>query len=86
MKPNLIIVFEDHGQDFLEWEIDANGIVVDSRPFQRQIWSGNFLPFFDSLKPGDYADFLVTREGGRHACIKYPITEVRHAHRPQNRS
>lgn len=31
--------FEDHGQDFLEWDIDRNGVVIDCRPFQ-SVWIG----------------------------------------------
>jgi|ETNvirome_6_1000_1030641.scaffolds.fasta_scaffold00018_45 hypothetical protein len=31
---------EDHGQDFLEWDIDNDGIVVECRPFQNDIWKG----------------------------------------------
>jgi hypothetical protein len=31
---------EDRGQDFLEWDLDADGLVIDARPFQAEIWRG----------------------------------------------
>ena len=34
------IVFEDDGQDFLEWDVDEKGVVVDCRPFQQNVWNG----------------------------------------------
>lgn len=34
------IFFEDQGQDFLEWDINDDNEVIDSRPFQRRVWVG----------------------------------------------
>ncbi len=34
------IYFEDRGQDFLEWELDEEGFVLVSKPFQTNIWKG----------------------------------------------
>lgn len=34
------IFFEDQGQDFLEWDINDDNEVIDSRPYQRRIWAG----------------------------------------------
>lgn len=34
------IHFIDNGQDFLEWDIDDNGVVIDCRPFQASFWYG----------------------------------------------
>jgi len=34
------IFFEDQGQDFLEWDINDENEVIDSRPFQSRIWTG----------------------------------------------
>ena len=39
-QKNYTIHFEDHGQDFLEWDVDANGTVIDCRPFQAAVWVG----------------------------------------------
>lgn len=34
------IEFEDKGQDFLEWTLNDEDKVVDSFPFQTDIWKG----------------------------------------------
>lgn len=34
------IYFEDQMQDFLEWELDEKGFVIDSKPFQNWVWKG----------------------------------------------
>lgn len=34
------IVLEDKGQDFLEWDLDEEGLVTGCRPFQGSIWCG----------------------------------------------
>lgn len=35
--------FEDNGQDFLRWEVNAEGVVTDAQPFQGDIWRGCVL-------------------------------------------
>lgn len=36
------VTFQDHGQDFLEWDIDTEKEqIVGCRPFQASIWCGN---------------------------------------------
>lgn len=37
------IYFEDNGQDFLEWDINDDGVVVESRPFQSNIWKNTVV-------------------------------------------
>lgn len=34
------IYFEDKMQDFLEWELDKKGFVIDCQPFQGWVWNG----------------------------------------------
>lgn len=36
-----VLHFEDKGQDFLWWEIDKNGLVVDCGPSQSWVWVGS---------------------------------------------
>ena len=38
--PTIIRVeFEDNGQDFLQWDVDAkSGLIVDCQPFQYTLW------------------------------------------------
>ncbi|GKT19760.1 hypothetical protein AVHY2522_23665 [Acidovorax sp. SUPP2522] len=55
-----VVAFEDHGQDFLRWELDANGTVIGCEPFQASIWCGNVVI--------DHEKLVV----GRHAALQDP--------------
>lgn len=70
----MIIEFEDHHQDFLEWEIDENGVVIDSTPFQFKFWGGCQVLNKDELKVGGYVQ-LKTPRG--QIQIKYPIKSIK---------
>lgn len=72
---NTIIRFEDHGQDFLTWEVNEIGVVVDSKPFQAALWRGCVVKQVDNIKPGDQViygekDFDVERK------IRIPVLEI----------
>ncbi len=41
------IVFEDDGQDFLEWYIDKYGEVLHCAPFQCALWNGKMVDVFN---------------------------------------
>ena len=64
------IRFEDHGQDFLEWDLDADGKVIESRPCQSWVWCGRLVVNHGSLRPGVY---LILEN---MATVKYPPTGV----------
>lgn len=67
-----IIYFEDHGQDFLEWHINEDGYVLDSRPFQRSIWAGKFtIP--ETARVGEKLAIWLDRE----TYVNYPIKEIK---------
>tara|TARA_R110002012_G_C11535094_1_gene600906 strand:+ start:694 stop:939 length:246 start_codon:yes stop_codon:yes gene_type:complete len=74
------IHFEDHGQDFLWWDIDAQGKVIDCGPFQASVWVGSRvdLPVEEFTAP-----YFLTK-GGDFLRLNYPIEsieekEVQHA-------
>lgn len=73
----LEIKFEDHGQDFLWWKLDAQGTIVDCGPFQYDTWARpecRVLNFTD-LRVGEhvvYSSPIVAE-----MPIKYPIRELR---------
>jgi len=68
------ITFEDHGQDFLEWDVDENGEVIHSRPFQNQVWSGGFI-WNEQVNTGDKIIYMSPRSD--HPIeIKYPVVAV----------
>jgi len=67
------IVFEDHGQDFLEWDIGIAGNVIDCRPFQAAIWV-NKKVLNEDVNPGGFVRFISRH--GEELTIKYPVKEV----------
>lgn len=70
----MITVFlKDDGQDFLEWDINEKGEVVDCRPFQGNIWIGTKV-HNKNIRPGDRLD-ITTKDGIRRRLI-HPIEKV----------
>lgn len=69
----ITVFFVDDGQDFLEWDIDDNGKVVDCRPFQREIWVGTIVHNKD-IKPGDHLD--ITTTDGRRRSVYHLVEKV----------
>ncbi|MFC5525251.1 hypothetical protein ACFPPA_05790 [Rhodanobacter ginsengisoli] len=69
------IHFEDHGQDFLTWQLDNNGIVVDSSPFQADLWCGVEVDKPGMLKVGGlvscrHPNYVLT------TTLRYPIAAI----------
>lgn len=52
------IHFEDHGQDFLWWDIDEEGCVIDCGPFQADVWIGVLTSFPKNINVGDKLIFV----------------------------
>jgi hypothetical protein len=70
------LTFEDHGQDFLEWDIDENGKVVECRPFQGWVWEGAVV-HLDTLALGEAP--RITPKSGRVMRLRYPVIDIREA-------
>lgn len=68
----LIVYLEDHGQDFLEWDI-KDGVVVDCRPFQGWVWNGTRVHNTD-IKPRQY--LIITTPDGLTRQLLYPVERV----------
>lgn len=73
------IHFEDHGQDFLWWDIEHvpdsfKGKVVDCGPFQFDVWVGASV-FMSTVEKNGYVHFIseVLQEV---LFIKYPIVTI----------
>ncbi|MCY1408136.1 hypothetical protein D3C76_654870 [compost metagenome] len=66
------IYFEDLGQDFLEWDIDRNGVVVASRPFQAEVWCGTVVLSMTVGLPPVIRGSRVTTP----LTLKYPIDRI----------
>lgn len=69
--------FEDHGQDFLRWEINAKGKVIGCEPFQASNWCGLEVWQPALLRAGDLVHFL-DREDDSMRHIKYRAERVEH--------
>lgn len=68
----ITVYLEDHGQDFLEWDIE-DGTVVDCRPFQGWLWNGTKVHNTD-IQPGDILQ--ITTTDGVERTLKYPVERV----------
>lgn len=68
-----MIIFEDRGQDFLEWDIDEDGVVVDSRPFQAGIWKGKLV---SNVKVGEHPTIMNLRDGEQRQ-LNYRIIGIK---------
>ena len=66
------IVFEDHGQDFLEWDI-IDGVVADCRPFQRGVWKGTRV---DMTKAAEGQLLPIITQRGGSGVIPYPVVAM----------
>lgn len=67
------IFFVDDGQDFTQWDIDAEGKVVACRPFQGWVWIGPKVHNKD-IKPGDHLD--ITTRDGIHRTLIHRVDRV----------
>ena len=78
-KKTVTVEFEDCGQDFLEWDIEFDdfyslGQVIDSRPFQKDIWDRYFVL---SGKPEEKHYLSISLgPGSKVVKIQYPIIKV----------
>lgn len=52
------IKFEDNGQDFLWWELDNEGFVINAGPFQASVWVGSQVYMPEHIQPGDELDYI----------------------------
>lgn len=76
------IRLEDHGQDFLEWDIDAEGNVVDCRPFQAWVWTDYRVLNHAELEVGSRIE--IQREGKEPSFLKYRVQSICEAGRAPN--
>ena len=69
------IHFEDHGQDFLRWELDVNGKVIGCEPFQASAWRGLKVFQPSLIAVGDLVHFYDSRD--KSLChIRYRVAKV----------
>ena len=71
-KEMITVHLEDHGQDFLEWDI-VNGVVVDCRPCQAWLWNGTRV-HNTKIQPGDVLD--ITSRNDQRTTLNYRVERV----------
>lgn len=70
---DVTVALEDHGQDFLEFDV-KDGCIVDTRPFQGWVWNGKRVA--DKLiYPGLRLDLVAS--DGVTMRLRYPVEAVR---------
>lgn len=75
-KVATVLHFTDHGQDFLHWELDANGKVIGCGPFQEMVWRGKTVLNHKHLQVGDLVLFSDLGESRGALNIRYPLKRV----------
>jgi len=79
---NKKIWFKDEGQDFLMWEVMADGTIINSEPFQFDIWSNWKVTNFETLKEGGYVQVYLppgvvkSMPEGKDQTIRYKIEKI----------
>ena len=68
------IHFEDHGQDFLTWQLNNSGVVVDCAPYQARFWVGGLVEGHENLKAGDLVCFR--NERGDALTLRYRVASI----------
>ena len=63
---------EDHGQDFLRWDI-KDGVVVESYPFQGWLWNGTKI-LNKEFGPGD--QLIIQPPNSDVTTLNYPVAKI----------
>ena len=71
--PYTTVKFADEGQDVLEWDLDANQVVTDSRPYQAWVFKGARV--VGPVAVGVPLVFIHPKTNVPHAC-QYGVVEV----------
>ncbi|MBN1987849.1 MAG: hypothetical protein JW783_00445 [Bacteroidales bacterium] len=71
----LKIEFEDNGQDFLTWTIDAEGYVVRSEPFQQEVWVGVWVDIFE-LAIGLRPEVRIPAHGDEITVLNHRVINI----------
>lgn len=78
---DILIEFEDNGQDFLRWTLrdDAEGYtrVIDSQPYQRDVWAGMIVHNADNLVSGRTDVAYVGRDPEDSRNLLHRVTSAK---------
>ena len=68
------INLQDRGQDFLWWDIDAEGGVIDCGPYQGWLWIGTRV-HNDEIKRGTRLE--ITTKSGDETTLNYLVASCK---------
>lgn len=71
----MTIHFVDHGQDFLEWDLNGEGRVIACRPALEWAYKGAKVFEPEKLQPGHGVRFTQPAIEGSFV-VKYPVEKV----------
>lgn len=71
---NRIIELEDLGQDFTEFEVDKQNVIVAARPFQGWLWKG-FEIIQHQITPR--MKLRLRKRGQQTLVLKYSVVAVK---------
>lgn len=74
MITGFLIELEDNGQDFLSFETDGIGTIIETKPFQGGIWNGGFIPVF-AQRVGELCMMHKLPEFDR-GFLKHRVTKI----------
>ena len=69
----ITVFFVDDGQDFLEWDVNDKGEVVECRPFQGDVWVGTKI-LDKEFGPGAYLN--ITTTDGAYRRLIHAVEKV----------
>lgn len=75
-KITTVLHFMDHGQDFLRWDLDAKGKVIDCGPFQGSLWIGRFVVHPEQLWVGELVRYRTAGDSAAAGSIRYPLVQI----------
>lgn len=69
------IILEDKGQDFLAFETDKDGIVIQSLPYQTEYWQGALIPV-PQQKIGDLCMIHHPKLNIEYGYLQYKVLDI----------
>jgi hypothetical protein len=79
------IIFVDYGQDYLEFDVNDAGVVVEVRPYSDPFYKGVLIKQHEAIEAGSLVQFERT-EPGKGTVLKtimYPVESVHVFHQAE---
>jgi hypothetical protein len=71
-----LIHFKDDGQDFTEWVVGDDNVVIESQPFQTGVWKGYvIMDDLNKVKTGDHI-YISGKNSLEVSILKHAVVSV----------